>query len=198
MAILDSVFGEATKWLLEKVDEKLKGKSSRDRAVLTKLYDCLCNIAEYSRKCRDDIDRLLIFACFRNESLKGLTKYDWAEGYSYRHNPLYGWARVPTKYQRVWYSLNSEIRHALNIFNEIGRTITLESEPDKEFWDDLIQYLKALQTRLDETYAPDYGMREFVRKIMAARNLKKHLDNIDVVDSGIEELSKYINMKWPP
>ena len=201
MGVLNGIISEVTKWLLGKVDKKLEKQASPYRIKVLTLYDRLCDIADFVTKYKDNyLNSLLWPPEFRKESLKGLTKYDWTIAYSryskYRFSssqPLY---ITNTGYQGQ--DISSEVRDAVRIVDEIGRVIELESTQDKYFWDSIIQYLNDLKKSFDIINGICMDKKEFVKMIMAVKDIEKQFENISLLYGSIDELKNYINMKWPP
>lgn len=201
MGVLSGIISEVTKWFLGKVDKKLEQQASPYKIKVLTLYDRLCNITDFVTKYKDDYFNSLLWPPeFRKESLKGLTKYDWAIAYSRyskhrfsSYRPLY---ITNSGYQGQ--VISPEVRDAVRILDEIGRVIELESNQDKCFWDSIIQYLDDLKKSFDIIDGICMDKKEFVKMIFSVKDIEKQFDNISLLYSGINELKNYINMKWPP
>jgi len=202
LGVFDSIFSEVTKWLLQKVDKKIDRASPSYRDRVLELYDCLCNIDEYLEGHHDDIF-YFILNWMRDIPYEDISKSDLGHYYKgYKEDVSYSFER----FDKAIVLLTSEIHQSLHLFNTISRRIILESDKEKQFWDDFISYLNWLDMSLSETAHLYWSSRDKNRDtkedyfllIKTAKQFIHILDNNKLLKKYIKEYKNYINMKWPP
>ena len=195
MGVFDSIFSEVTKWLLLKVDKKIDRSSPSYRDRVLELYDCLCNIEAYLEGHHDDIF-YFIPSWLKDVPYEDISKSELEDDYRYyKKSVSYAFER----FEKTTFLLGSEIRRSLFLFNTIGRRIILDSDQEKQFWDDFLSYLSSLEMSLDKTVSLYWSIREtkedYFQLLKAAKNFIRILDNQKLLKKYIKGYKKYINMK---